>query len=275
MASEQIQIAHLGLWSGIHVAKWKIGINKYLTRGKLMIARILLAATLITLSHSQVVKAETQPELVKVRIDKVFIPNGFDSNDRSQVVIDSYLPNPCYKVGPRKFRNDGNTIILEQWAYLYRGMICPQVIVPFSAVVDLGILKPAAYEVKDDQDGRKMGSLLVKKSVGAGPDDYFYAPITDARVDNRKWEVVIEGNFTNSCLEFSDMKVFADPKDVIIVQPILKPWREGDRPCKAGSFPFTKTMRLPPLDSGRYLLHARSMNGQAVNKVFDAEDRTP
>jgi len=213
---------------------------------------------------------DNTPVLMEIPIQAVHVPNGFDSNDNVQIVFESYLPNPCYKVGPHKVQVDKvNRIVkLEQQVYRYPGMICPQVIVPFATVVDVGLLAANTYDIQDATSGQTLGRMGVRQSNNLGPDDYFYAPVADARYDLTKRTVTLEGVFTNSCLSFADVKVYLDPKDVVVVLPILKPWQSSPA-CKAGKFPFSVTAKLPAMTAGRYLLHVRSMNGRSINKIFD------
>jgi hypothetical protein len=61
-----------------------------------------------------------------------------------------------------------------------------------------------------------------------------------------------------------------DPQtNVLVVLPIAKQFSNVD--CKAGRFPFKIEKPLPTLQPGKYLLHVRSMNGQAINKLFEIE----
>ncbi|MEQ1877034.1 MAG: hypothetical protein ABL958_10340, partial [Bdellovibrionia bacterium] len=177
-----------------------------------MYTRILSVTTFAFLAFSQNILAQPAPVLMPMPIQTAHIPNGFDSNDKVQVVIESYLPNPCYKVGPSKVKIDGpgRVVTIEQWVYRYPEMICPQVIVPFAAVIDVGILTNDSYQVRDGASDRVLGGIAIRKASNLGPDDYFYAPVADARIDQPKKEIILEGVFTNECLACSEIKVYQD-----------------------------------------------------------------
>jgi hypothetical protein len=239
-----------------------------------MIIRTLLALSFLTLA-GETLHAQARPELVQMPVQVAYMPRGFDSNDRTQLVVESYLPNTCYKVGPHKVQVDASSkaIKVEQWVYRYPG-ICLQVIVPFHKVVDIGILDAKDYQILDAKSGDALGTLSVTRAINPGPDDYLYAPVTDARVETKSEEervLIVEGVFNNSCFGMDNIKVDVQAK-VVVVLPIAKE-TQGEA-CKEGKFAFKIEQPLPKLNFGRYLLHVRSMNGQAINKLFDA-DRIP
>ncbi len=213
-------------------------------------------------------RAQNQPKLVLLEVKTVYIPGGFDDNDRSQVVIEGILANSCYKVGPQKYKvnKTTHTIFLEQWAYQYSGM-CLQMIIPFMEVFDLGIHPEANYDIVDAKSKTVLGSMPIRASNNSGPDDYLYAHVNDARVEGN--QVVVEGIHTNSCLSVDEVRVLKDSKNVVAVLPIAKNVDNGN--CEAGRYPFRATASLPELDAGRYLLHVRTLNGRAINKIFEVD----
>ena len=111
--------------------------------------------------------------------------------------------------------------------------------------------------------------LPVETAKNFGPDDFLYAPTGDAYVDSRgnpqSHVLRISGNFPNRCLRIREVKV-AYYSDVIVVQPIMD---QSGRACTERSTPFNYSVALDATLRGRYLLHVRSMNGQAVNKLVD------
>ena len=44
-----------------------------------------------------------KPEIVNIPLNKVYVPVGFDDNDRVQIVVEGDFPNTCYKIGPYTF----------------------------------------------------------------------------------------------------------------------------------------------------------------------------
>src|SRR5690606_19009749 len=120
---------------------------------------------------------------VAVSVAKAYVPQGFDNNDRTQIVIEGYFPNSCYRVGPnRAFKNAKGEIEISQTAYVYKG-ICLMMIVPYQQTINIGVLETAGeYKIVDTLSRKGLGVMPVAVSKSSGPDDYFYASINDAHV---------------------------------------------------------------------------------------------
>src|SRR5690606_29287612 len=106
---------------------------------------------------------------------------GFDSNDHVQFVGEGLFRNTCYRPATpfAMVDHDRKQIRVGPVAYEYNGL-CMQVILPFERVIDVGILKPGAYEVIQEPDGRLLGTIPVKVARSADPDDHLYAPVSQA-----------------------------------------------------------------------------------------------
>lgn len=210
------------------------------------------------------------PDLVKVGVHTAYIPSGFDDNDRAQVVVEGIFSDSCFRVGPHEVDIDrtNKIITVYQTAYRYSG-ICLTYLVPFYSVVDLGLLNAGEFKVVDGVRHAALGSLPVTVARGPDPDDYFYAPVSDARVVSRdgKQEILISGNLPDDCLAFQQIIVQQENKNVISVRPVIEKIDRND--CHEGAFAYQQSAPLPDLTKGRYLLHVRSLNGQAVNKLVD------
>lgn len=224
----------------------------------------------LTLSHAL---ADNLPNTVNIALKKAFIPSGFDDNDRSQIAVEGLFPNTCYRVGPHAIKVDEayKTVTIQQQAYLYGGM-CLQMFVPFTQVIDLGLLSDGKYKILDAESGASLGSLDVAKSKNLGPDDFLYAPITDAYVtfqpSVKTNTLVLTGNFGDRCSDFEEIKVLYQDQ-VVVVQPVVK--RTTENPCTPQPTRFLKTVELKQGVQGIHLLHVRSLNGQAINKMVDLQ----
>lgn len=212
-----------------------------------------------------------QPARVSVGLTAAYIPGGFDSNDRTQMVVEGYFPNTCYRVGPyeKKLDSQNHQITVEQTAYKYRGQ-CLMMIVPFSQTVQVGILKANNYTVKDQATGKILGDMPVRTATNSGPDDNLYASISDAYVgvvDGNKKAIVLQGELPGDCWGLKEKRVVQDGKNVITVLPIIEKLRDTN--CNDYRVPFVSTAEIPEVSAGRYLLHVRSLNGLAVNKLVD------
>jgi len=238
--------------------------------------KVSILATIFGLLGSIVAMAdtispETTPNTVTVSIQRAFIPQGFDDNDRTQVTVEGFFPNTCYKVGPYATKVDpmSQTITIQQQAYQYNG-VCLQMLVPFNQTIDLGLVSAGEYKLTDAAKGLALGNLKIDRATKSEADDYLYAPTTDAYIttepDTGLHTLVVKGAFSDRCTIFEDIKVNYS-SDVITVQPIVK--HIAGRGCESQKVRFVKTVELKKELTGVYLLHVRSMNGQAINKVVD------
>ncbi len=214
--------------------------------------------------------AQLEPVKVPFTFSKMYAPNGFDSNDMVQIVGEGVFKNACYRHAETKVIVDdtSRTVTIEAAAYEYSGL-CLQVLVPFERTVDIGILKSGKWDILQGNTEKRLGTVVISTAVNQTADDFQYAPVSQAffqQVDGRN-EVLLSGEFTNSCLVIQDVKVSVEP-EAIVIQPIAQ---LNDGPdCKMGRFPFLKTLNVGSLKPGKYLLHVRSMNGNAVNTIVSA-----
>jgi len=211
---------------------------------------------------------DTSPEVVPMAIKTAYIPRGFDSNDNIQIVVEGYLPNTCYRVGPHSFRLDSRskTVSLQQYAYKYKGL-CLMMTVPFTQVIELGLAETGQYKVVDLHYDTTLGNLPVKVATTTQADEYLYAPVENLEVDIKNLSLEISGHFTNSCMRLRETKVDLESHNVVVVLPVAESVDSSG--CKEGDFPFSGKVSLPILTEGRYLIHVRSLNGQAVNKLVN------
>ena len=73
--------------------------------------------------------ADNVPVTEPTDIVKAWIPIGFDSNDRTQVLIDGILPSTCFRVGPYTTHVDtvSKTISIQQNMDGFLGLCCHSV----------------------------------------------------------------------------------------------------------------------------------------------------
>ncbi len=234
-----------------------------------MMKQTLVIALMLVVSSSF---ATTNPSIVNIGLEHSFVPVGFDDNDRIQVTSVGNFADTCYRVADVKTRIDQvkKTIHIFQTAFHYGG-ICTRVFVPFSSVVNVGIVPAGDYLIYDGTSGKALGRLPVTRATHAGADDYLYAAIHDANITNETPKVktlTLIGEMPDRCTELTDIRIFYFP-DVIVVQPIAK--RMGET-CAAEKTRFIKNVPIDPKLTGVKLLHVRSLNGQAVNKLVDLDN---
>ncbi len=205
----------------------------------------------------------------------VFTPVGFDSNDNVQVVLDGTYPNTCYKVSEPSVKVDkaaGRVDVYDKALY-YKGAICLYMLVPYYKTVNLGVLPEGQYNVfvHDKNQGEiKAGSIGVSKATVATADDHLYAPVDEAIMDQTGPEPVLtlKGTFSQSCLRIKDVKVlsFTSPNSMIEVLPIAE---EDGTVCRSAEKAFSTQVVVKNAPAGRTLLHIRSLNGAAINRVLN------
>lgn len=233
-----------------------------------MLRNFLLLSAFLILIPALALKADNQPYTVDVKLGRAYVPKGFDDNDRIQIAVEGLFSNACFRVGPHHVQVDvaKKTITVQQQAYQY-GIICLQIIIPFTTFFDVGIVPAGSYAIIDSYSKEKVGQLDVARSNNKGPDDFLYAPITDAYLlsEASKNKVVLNGSFPDQCSTMEEVRV-EDQGEVIVVRPLMK--RNGEN-CVPAKTPFTKTVELQQKLHGLYFLHVRSLNGQAINRMIE------
>jgi hypothetical protein len=140
-------------------------------------------------------------------------------------------------------------------------------VVPFTQTVDLGILEEGVYSLTDAHSGKVIGSLPVARAKTMAPDDFLYAPVTDAHIRTKDGKnfLFIHGSFTDRCMSLKEVMV-SYQQDVIVVQPIAKYNNPNQDECGYYLTRYRTEVELKSGLTGEWLLHIRSMDGQAVNR---------
>ncbi len=235
----------------------------------LCLCTLLVAAPVLT-AHAE---EPGQPTRIQVALEKAFVPEGFDDNDLTQMVVTGQFSDTCHKVGPTEVKVDDATgrVDLVQTAYKYSDN-CQRMVVPFSQVVGVGLLKAGKYEVDDATTSNVLGKLSVARATKTAADDYLYAPVVDA--DLLRGEVELRGVFTDRCTKVQNILVNTS-NDAIVVQPIVRRYGNAAQ-CPTTHVPFRVRAKIPAaLRRGEYLLHVRSMSGNSINKIVDVSARRP
>ena len=213
--------------------------------------------------------AEFEPVKTSALFHTAYIPQGFDSNDQVQIVGEGVFPSSCYRPAEARLKVDHllKKIIVDQRAYKYSGPCAlMKMVLPFDRVLEVGLLQPGRYEIIQAEDQLALGSIPVARTTSLNPDDYMYAPISQAfyRESGNQREILLSGEFPNSCMAMKEVRIHFDP-NVIVVQPIAEMTEAAN--CVDGKFPFTKRVAVNGVKSGRHLLHVRSMNAKAINTL--------
>jgi hypothetical protein len=228
--------------------------------------------------------------LEEIPLNNVFIPaNGYDDNDDVGIVTDGVLPTSCYSIGPVIVDTDAAKRLfrVHQMAYHDQSGYCqsPNSVpsaykrpVPFTREFQLGQLAAADYQIiftklRMTQGQRKFTvAVAPTRSVDSLP----YAVVTG--IDLPDWQrvggavdPVLTGVLTSSCAHLNTDVSILDEGDVFVALPTqtfddVAP--STPVKCTDTFTPFRLPVHLGTPATGRYLLHARSMGGKAVNKVF-------
>jgi hypothetical protein len=231
-----------------------------------MITKPILGAAM-GLALAGVAKAD---EPRSVGASQLFAPNGYDDNDEIVVVAAGFLPNTCYQLtNPTvKVNLETRTVSIDLKSHVNPGP-CVDVPVPFEQEIDLGSL-PAGDWSLHTSVGTLRAPLNVVVSPSETPDAYLYAPIDNVNVsfdaESGRWTAILTGDLLATCLGIKETKVLGQD-DVVVLLPILE---QTDDVCQPTSEHFNLKVTLPKdLKPGRHLLHVRSLNGRAVNRLFD------
>lgn len=205
-------------------------------------------------------------------IDRMFVPKGYDTNDTLRVMVEGRLPSACYQISRADsiFDEEKNTIEIQLTANEYSGN-CPKISVPFHYSFLLGRIKTAGtYTIVDLSSRKELGTVQIQeaKPTGPGTDDLMYMPLLDAFLvkEGGKNFVHLRGVFPSHCMRYKGLKVEVQA-DVVVILP-----QAAYRPmtaCSEDEVPFERKIELPvELPKHSYLLHVRSLGGQAIEKMM-------
>ena len=206
------------------------------------------------------------PETVLAPVSHVYVPNGFDDNDDSQVVVSGYLPNLCYKGAKAQARVRGRTIRVTVTAYRDPLLnLCPMMIVPYLATASIGVLPPGKYRIVTNED--HLSRLTIGEATGLGIDDHVYANVEFIERMSGSRRVVLKGYNPSDCFELDRIEFLSNGVDTFSVLPIMKQVRVS---CPRKMTPFELATDVPAgIDDEEVLLHVRALGGRSVNALFD------
>ena len=208
------------------------------------------------------------PVKVKVPVDALYIPAGFDSNDSVEVVITGYLPNLCHKNPMTSFKVDKNLISITVSALKYdkTNPFCPEMVVPFLKTVKLGVLNKGKYQI--EVNGKNKDSLLIEETTLDATDNHVYAYVSyidkSSLQDNN---ITLKAYNPSDCMQLDRVEIYDNGVNTYSVLPIMKQIREF---CPMKMVPYEFNVKIPSnLKSKKVLLHVRSMDGNSVNSEIE------
>lgn len=221
--------------------------------------------------------------LVQAPVEKVFVPQGFDDNDKVEVVVHGHFPNTCYKMGPVSGTVDATRkkVTITASAYYYKGATCAQMMIPFIKSVELrGTVPVGNYKIEViNRPSAEAANLAVAKATRNEADDYLYAAVQSAAIEEKAtgdFEVVLKGQHPHlfqGCVKFQKIKTTLTPENVVVLQPITY-IENDDNECIGAVATSRFEYRAPlsyHLNRGEYVLHVRALNGNSVNEFVSFE----
>ena len=215
--------------------------------------------------------------LVPAPVDKVFVPTGFDDNDKIEVVVHGKFVSSCYKMGPATASFDAATkkIVINAEAYYYAGATCQQMTVPFIKTVEVrGAIASGNYKIEVAKRPNVTASLVVTRATRPEADDYLYAAVQSADVEetNAGDTLVLRGqhpSLIQGCIKFVEVKTHMSPSRVLVVQPITRIENNSNACVGDGAGRFEFRTQLTGLTRGDYVIHVRALDGNSLNQFLE------
>lgn len=210
--------------------------------------------------------AQASPVAVDAR--SVHVPEGFDSNDETEVEVVVELPDTCHR------RPYGEVKVIEGDIYIdmkaskvspSSGIYCIQAIVPVLVSVPVGKLSRGTYSVKVNahHGAEKDAFLKVVEPNSASIDNFTYANVTNVEKSPDGSKIYLEGYHPSSCMEIDQVKMIPNETgDTIAVLPIVK---QNHLVCDQMITPFKYEIPLVNVTSSEIVLHVRKIDGRALN----------
>jgi hypothetical protein len=238
---------------------------------------LFIVSALMAFAPSNGVAADNpESERSEILIGDIFIPQtGYDDNDPVQFTLAGYFQNSCYQLADTVVDKDANVFTVHQFASHPPSTCANPRIAAFSKDITLGVLPAGQYRSIFDLDPSpglpiREADFSVSAARTQNVDDYSYAPVGEIAIPDvvngiGNIPVTLSGIFNSSCQELKEVRVL--PEDyTLVVLPILG--TKHGVACVPQLSRFTHTLTLGHLSEGRYLLHVRTPNGGAINRVF-------
>ncbi len=198
-----------------------------------------------------------------LKSNKLYVPDGYDTNDLVELTMTGTLPDTCHRVPSYSFNLNENTfLVTAELNYIDLPEGCRKMAIPFLKTINLGFLKSGNYEIKF-QDQKI--SLVVKEAKGSLQDDYLYGNVTNIieDVDSRVLKLI--GTNPINCLSFE--KLESEIQDNLIV---LRPKFVEQGVCEEKPTSFSLDYEVPFLENKArgILIHVRVMGGRSLSHLF-------
>ncbi|MFZ9595139.1 MAG: hypothetical protein ACO3A2_03585 [Bdellovibrionia bacterium] len=238
----------------------------------------------LSVGGTEVVQPGEGAHEVEVSVKALLAPSqGYEEKNNIQAVLYGVLPNSCYSLGRAHVeQNDSNpTLIIRQYAIKQTTGMCAdeaqlsghfRLSVPFTNEVFIGNLPAGDYQLVYNPGQVAEGARLLNVATNQVPlgDTLPYALVSqisapDILNGKDELEVTLSGILNSSCTRLDPEVKILNQGDVLVLMPTISV--VPGVMCIQVLKPFEKTIQLGKLKSGIHLIHTRSMNGKAINKV--------
>jgi len=213
------------------------------------------------------------PQERRVPVDHLYIPAGFDSNDNVEVVVTGFLPNLCHKNPDAAVTYKTNGDVEVEVTSLYydeTNPFCPEMVVPFTLSVPLGVMDAGEYKINVNKENNKNkaieSTLVVQESISNAIDTYHYAYVSNVLKKPGSHRIHLKGYNPSDCFVLDKIESIDNGKDTFSVLPKMKQVRSF---CPMKMVPFTYEFEVPKnLNEKNILIHVRTMDGKSINTIL-------
>ncbi|MFN8370963.1 MAG: hypothetical protein U0T83_10120 [Bacteriovoracaceae bacterium] len=235
----------------------------------------ILASILFVLTIFMGNSFASTPVETLIPVENIYVPNGFDSNDNVELVVEGYLPNLCHKSPSTEVKVIKDTINVTVKALQYHSSdyFCPPMIVPFIQPVSIGVLNKGLYKiiVNGKSIFEKKSNINVAENTSEAVDDFVYAKTSYVEVKAGSNKAILNGMNPSDCYVIDEIKTISNGVDTYSVLPIMKKVRDF---CPLKLVEFKEEFNIPTeLKRDKILLHVRSMDGKSVNTLYHTTEK--
>jgi len=242
--------------------------------------RMLSSLIFLSLGFFSTAQLEDQPspesEALDYKIERIYLPSGFDDNDEVEVIIHGQFPNACWKVDTVEKTEIKGGFDFKMKARKWKAF-CADIMTPFTKKVRVGYLKKGSYFILND--GKNEGVLEVRAAQFNTKDDYKYANVESVKVrydfnkETGKMEnryLVLKGEFPNACYRLAKNPpvdlLRESAEGLIEVLPVIELDKNSSQNCTK-PVDFEIPVSIPGYLSGKYLVYVRVESTENENSI--------
>lgn len=211
-------------------------------------------------------------------IEKIFIPQGYDTTDVVEIVLKGYFLDACNTLEKPDIFIDMENKKISITPRSYRMVnqdFCVQMISPFTQVINLGRLPVGGYRVVITSQPHLEDDLKVESSGTLNADNFLYAPVEYAdvkKVDNSSIFVTLHGRYPllkKGCMQIKGVITNEYKNNVIVIQPISEIHDDVSCLNNLAAPDFSYSVAVPKVKGDEALIHVRTLNGGSYNRIVE------